>query len=104
MIWRKHLPFCVRSQVWGVGVGTGAFEIVMVTVAVSADDPMTLLVSPCIVIVHAPARSAVTVNDDPDGCEPAGVAAHIPAVVAATRTGIDGGVPGGALAALVSVA
>lgn len=76
----------------------------MVIDAVSADDPMTLLVSPCIVMVHVPTRSAVTVNDDPDGCEPGGVAAQMPAVVPATKTGIDAGVPGGTLAALVSVA
>lgn len=64
----------------GVGVGANAAAIVTLIVPLSDVDPETPEVSAPTVTVHVPAATPVTVNVDPDCCQPGGVALQVMSV------------------------
>ena len=75
----------------------------MLADAVSAVAPGMADVSAWAVTVHVPTAVPVTVNAEPEGCHPGGVAAQVGSADWSC-TGIDSGVPAGTAFAFVSVA
>lgn len=75
----------------------------MVAAAESVAAPVIADGSACTVTVQLPAAMPVTLNADPDDCQPGGAALQVASAVA-TLIGIDAGVPGGTAFAFVSVA